>query len=198
MDRPAPNLSGGQQQRVALARTLVAQPQVLLLDEPLSNLDAKLRHQMRAELKNLQRQTGATSLYVTHDQEEALAVSDLIAVMHEGVILKVGEPLGIYKKPKHKYTADFLGQANFIPGKIVSHQNGIVDVETDVGSFPCKGAETPAGQTATVFFRPECVTIHAGEAPQRNLLVGTVAEFTFLGQMIDYTLVLRNGIRIKI
>ena len=116
-DRLAPNLSGGQQQRVALARALVAQPQVLLLDEPLSNLDAKLREQMRFELKSLQESFGITTVYVTHDQEEALALSDRIGLMHEGMLLEVGAPTDLYLRPAHRITADFLGTANFIAGQ---------------------------------------------------------------------------------
>ncbi len=117
-DRLAPNLSGGQQQRVALARALVAQPQVLLLDEPLSNLDAKLREQMRFELKALQESFGITTVYVTHDQEEALALSDRIGLMHEGALIEVGSPADLYLRPAHRVTADFLGTANFVPAQV--------------------------------------------------------------------------------
>ena len=117
-DRLAPNLSGGQQQRVALARALVAQPQVLLLDEPLSNLDAKLREQMRFELKALQESFGITTFYVTHDQEEAMVMSDLIAVMSEGQIIQLGSPHELYERPRTPFVADFIGRTNFLPGRL--------------------------------------------------------------------------------
>jgi len=114
-DRPAPQLSGGQQQRVALARALVAEPEVLLLDEPLCNLDAKLRVSMRSEIRDLQRRLGITTVYVTHDQQEALAISDVVVVMSKGRIVEVGAPGELYERPKHRFTADFIGAANLLP-----------------------------------------------------------------------------------
>ena len=118
-DRPAPKLSGGQQQRVAFARALVNEPKVMLLDEPLSNLDAKLRVQMRSEIKALQRRTNITTIFVTHDQAEALAISDQIAVMHGGTLIEVGSPHQLYTRPKRRFTATFLGLTNLIEGKVV-------------------------------------------------------------------------------
>src|SRR5437867_11033730 len=118
-DRPAPKLSGGQQQRVAFARALINEPKVMLLDEPLSNLDAKLRVQMRSEIKSLQRRTNITTIFVTHDQAEALAISDQIAVMHGGVLIEVGSPHQLYSRPTRRFTATFLGLTNLIDGKIV-------------------------------------------------------------------------------
>ncbi|MGH7831483.1 MAG: ABC transporter ATP-binding protein, partial [Candidatus Binatia bacterium] len=118
-DRPAPKLSGGQQQRVAFARALVNEPKVLLLDEPLSNLDAKLREQMRFEIKALQRRVNITTIYVTHDQSEALAISDQIAVMHGGKLIEVGSPHELYSRPKRKFTATFLGLTNLIEGRVL-------------------------------------------------------------------------------
>ena len=137
-DRLAPNLSGGQQQRVALARALVAQPHVLLLDEPLSNLDAKLREQMRFELKTLQESFGITTVYVTHDQEEALALSDRIGLMHEGALIEVGSPSDLYLRPAHRVTADFLGTANFVSAQVERNGSQPWDemlVATSIGSF---------------------------------------------------------------
>src|SRR5262245_37148814 len=119
-DRPAPRLSGGQQQRVAIARAIVGKPQVLLFDEPLSNLDAKLRVEMRSELRRIQRQIGLSSIYVTHDQAEALAVSDWIMVMKDGRIVERGRPLDIYRYPRHVFTAQFLGTTNLIAGIVES------------------------------------------------------------------------------
>ena len=119
-DRPAPRLSGGQQQRVAIARALVGKPQVLLFDEPLSNLDARLRMEMRGELRRIQKQIGLSSIYVTHDQSEALAVSDWIVVMKDGRVVERGRPLDIYRYPRHVFTAQFLGTTNLIPGTVES------------------------------------------------------------------------------
>ena len=137
VDRPAPRLSGGQQQRVAIARALVGRPQALLFDEPLSNLDAKLRGEMRKELRRLQRQIGLTSVYVTHDQAEALAISDWIVVMKEGRIIEVGTPTQIYRAPRHVFTAQFLGTTNLVPGKVEACDAaaGRVGVTTALGRF---------------------------------------------------------------
>ncbi len=162
-DRLAPNLSGGQQQRVALARALVAQPEVLLLDEPLSNLDAKLREQMRFELKALQESFGITTVYVTHDQEEALAMSDRIGLMHEGTLLEVGAPTQLYLRPAHRITADFLGTSNFVPATVESPGARPWDemlVTTAIGKFVAqRSAEWQPGVAAQLFFRPECVDL---------------------------------------
>ena len=121
-------LSGGQQQRVALARSLVVEPSILLLDEPLSNLDAKLRERMRGELKSLQRRTGITFVYVTHDQAEAMALSDRIAVFHQGVLQQYGRPRDIYERPANLFVADFMGIVNRLPGEIVERRDGQVRV----------------------------------------------------------------------
>src|ERR687885_790255 len=122
-------LSGGQQQRVAVARSLVVEPDILLLDEPLSNLDAKLRERMRTELKQLQRRTGITFVYVTHDQAEALALSDQIAVIHGGRLQQYGTPLEVYAKPANRVVADFMGLVNFLPACVVAAQNGAGEIE---------------------------------------------------------------------
>ena len=151
-DRLAPNLSGGQQQRVALARALVAQPEVLLLDEPLSNLDAKLREQMRFELKTLHESLNITTVYVTHDQEEALALSDQIGLMDEGVLLEVGVPTDLYLHPAHRITADFLGTANFVPAQVKRSGNQPGDemlVESPLGAFVARSSGV-AGRDAGV------------------------------------------------
>jgi iron(III) transport system ATP-binding protein len=123
-DRPAPYLSGGQQQRVALARALVYEPEVLLLDEPLSNLDAKVREQVREELRALQRQLNITTVYVTHDQIEALALSDVVAVMRDGKVLEVGTPRDLYERPRTRFVAQFLGTTNLLPGKLAQVEGG--------------------------------------------------------------------------
>ena len=202
-DRLAPNLSGGQQQRVALARALVAQPQVLLLDEPLSNLDAKLREQMRFELKSLQESFGITTVYVTHDQEEALALSDRIGLMHEGMLLEVGAPTELYLCPAHRITADFLGTANFIAGHVELAGNAAWDemlIATAIGKFAaCRSVEWQPGMAAELFFRPESIELMGesmadGPANHTSALVERV---TFLGNSAD--VILRCGeVRIRL
>jgi iron(III) transport system ATP-binding protein len=192
-DRLAPNLSGGQQQRVALARALVAQPQVLLLDEPLSNLDAKLREQMRFELKALQESFGITTVYVTHDQEEALALSDRIGLMHEGELIEVGSPADLYLRPAHRVTADFLGTANFIPAQVERNGSQPWDdmlLATPLGSFGAqRSVEWQPGMAAQLFFRPESVEFldepvpAADDAP--NHCSGFIERVTFLGNSAD-------------
>jgi iron(III) transport system ATP-binding protein len=201
-DRLAPNLSGGQQQRVALARALVAQPQVLLLDEPLSNLDAKLREQMRFELKALQESFGITTVYVTHDQEEALALSDRIGLMHEGALVEVGSPADLYLRPAHRVTADFLGTSNFIPAKVERNGGQAWDemsVTTPVGAFAAqRSAEWEPGMDAQLFFRPESVEFvdHPAEnAP--NVATGVVERVTFLGNSVDVILH-SNDIKLRV
>ncbi len=172
-------LSGGQQQRVALARALVVEPEVLLLDEPLSNLDAKLRVRVREELRELQRRLGQTTVYVTHDQEEALALSDRIAVMNEGRVLQVGTPEEIYLRPKNRFVAEFVGVANFLEGYWV----GPGVVRTGTGELRVAEAAAPQGR-ALLAVRPEEVRLHRG-APDGavNLLRGRVRSVTFLGSV---------------
>ena len=156
-------LSGGQQQRVALARSLVVEPSILLLDEPLSNLDAKLRERMRWELKALQRRTGITFVYVTHDQSEAMALSDRIAVMHQGEVMQLGPPREVYTRPANKTVADFMGLVNLIPGRVVraAGDDSLVAVGggTSVGVVLPPGAV--AGQAVQVAVRPESVSLTA-------------------------------------
>src|SRR5262249_55260276 len=156
--RPATQLSGGQQQRLAFARGLVREPQILLLDEPLSNLDAKLREQMRVELKRLQKSLGITTVYVTHDQSEALALSDEIAVFNAGRIVQRGTPQEIYRKPRSQFVADFIGSANFLTGTVqeASAADAVALVETKHGVFQCSfAAPLQAGQEVLVSARPE-------------------------------------------
>ena len=190
-DRLAPNLSGGQQQRVALARALVAQPEVLLLDEPLSNLDAKLREQMRFELKALHESLNITTVYVTHDQEEALALSDRIGLMHEGALLEVGAPGDLYLHPQHRITADFLGTANFIPAQVRNSGKQAGDkmlVESPLGPFVAhRSVEWQEGMPASLFFRPEYVEFYDGKSPgnETNTGTGIVERATFLGNSAD-------------
>ncbi len=162
--RMATRLSGGQQQRVALARAIVMQPLVLLLDEPLSNLDAKLRGQMRTELKHLQQRTGLTTVYVTHDQAEAMALSDRVIVMNNGVIEQVGSPSNVYEAPRSKFVADFVGTTNFIHGEIVEKEpsQNAVYVSTGSERLACaiNGDQCPAvGDRVILTIRPEKITV---------------------------------------
>ena len=181
-ERLPSQLSGGQQQRVALARSLVVEPGILLLDEPLSNLDAKLRERMRGELKQIQRRTGITFVYVTHDQAEALALSDEIAVMHLGVLQQYGPPRDIYSRPANRVVADFMGQVNFVPAKVT--EAGRITV----AGGPTLAAELPAGirvgDAVDLAVRPENIRLAAGG--NGVTMPGRVAELIFLGNMNEY------------
>jgi iron(III) transport system ATP-binding protein len=187
--RPATALSGGQQQRLALARGIVHEPKILLLDEPLSNLDAKLREQMRIELKRLQARLGITTVYVTHDQSEALALSDEIAVFEAGRIAQRGSPQEIYRAPSSRFVADFIGSANFIDGEASGPgRDGLVAVATAHGPFLCPfAAPVEPGTRVLIAARPEdlaLTTRHPGA--DLNVMTGKVAYRVFLGELIDY------------
>jgi iron(III) transport system ATP-binding protein len=190
-DRPAPYLSGGQQQRVALARALVSRPEVLLLDEPLSNLDAKLREDLRHEIKLLTRKLGITTLYVTHDQVEALAMSDRIAVMLEGEILQEGGPRDIYLRPRNDFVARFVGQVNFFSGTVrEAPAVGLGAVETGAGRITCTIPQgITVGAEVSVAVRPESLAARrAGNGSAivtGNAVHGKVDEAVFLGDSID-------------
>jgi iron(III) transport system ATP-binding protein len=174
-DRRPAQLSGGQQQRVALARTLVIEPEVLLLDEPLSNLDAKLRVEMRSELRRLQRKLGITAIYVTHDQEEANAVADRIAVLDQGRIQQIGVPLDLYDRPANRFVATFLGTTNLIEGSVDAEGRFVAG---DFALANVGGAPGPAA----ISIRPQDVTL----APQSNGIVAKVVECEFLGSHTRY------------
>jgi iron(III) transport system ATP-binding protein len=190
--RPATDLSGGQQQRLALARALVSEPPLLLLDEPLSNLDAKLREQMRFELKRLQRDLGITAVYVTHDQIEALAMSNIIAVMRQGRIEQLGRPRDIYTNPTSRFVADFIGTTNFIEGRIEGHESGgayRVRAAGGVLIAPSSHAFSP-GEPVTVSIRPEHVAIETAEQPEPGAgrLAGEVQTRAFMGESVDHVI----------
>jgi iron(III) transport system ATP-binding protein len=190
-DRPAPRLSGGQQQRVAIARAMVGRPQVLLFDEPLSNLDARLRLEMRSELRRIQRQVGLSSIYVTHDQAEALAVSDWIVVMKDGRIVERGRPLDIYRYPRHVFTAQFLGTTNLIAGTVeaVDAAAGRLKVSTPLGAIvgidPSRALT--AGARVRVSIRPEDLHETAGDgaAMPVNAFEGRLAFAIFAGVAVE-------------
>jgi iron(III) transport system ATP-binding protein len=186
-------LSGGQQQRVALARALVSNPKVLLLDEPLSNLDAKLREELRFEIKSLVRRMGITSVYVTHDQAEAMVISDRIAVMEAGNIVQIGTPQEIYAKPANRFVADFIGTMNFMPGEIVQvlQDRDQAYVHTEFSeNMLCTmpdGKVVKIGEKVYASIRPEDVEIFT-EPPQtgENLFKGIIAHKAYLGNFLYF------------
>jgi ABC-type Fe3+/spermidine/putrescine transport system ATPase subunit len=182
-ERPASKLSGGQQQRVALARALAFSPTVVLFDEPLSNLDAKLRAEMRVELRELQRRLDITSVYVTHDQEEALAISDRVIVMNVGVIEQIGTPEQIYNRPRSRFVADFVGSANIIKGKLSSD----CLFATDGGvTLKATAAHKPHGKESEVAIRTAYIDLEA--RPGDNHVPGTVRQRLFHGDFVQYVI----------
>jgi iron(III) transport system ATP-binding protein len=182
--RPAPMLSGGQQQRVALARAVASEPAVLLLDEPLSNLDAKLREDMRHEIKTLVRRLGTTTLYVTHDQLEALSMSDRVALVNDGNIVQEGAPRDVYLRPADSFAANFLGRTNLLEGTVADMAVG--SVETRWGVLRCAlPAWASQGSDVTIGFRPESVVLAEGRSAEDGLR-GKVAAASFVGDAVEY------------
>jgi iron(III) transport system ATP-binding protein len=175
-------LSGGQQQRVAVARALVLQPKVLLFDEPLSNLDAKLRKRMREEIRLLQQRLRITAIYVTHDQSEALAISDRIVVMHQGRVAQIGGPTELYRSPANRFVAEFIGEANFLSARLEPTGSGLADLVIGQQRL---AVSAPAGVTGTVtvLARPEAIRLRTGGSG----LPGLVKKVSYLGSSADYT-----------
>ncbi len=201
--RPS-ELSGGQQQRVALARTLVIEPRLLLLDEPLSNLDAKLRIQMRHELVRIQRDLGITSIYVTHDQEEALTLSTRIAVMSKGNVVQVGTPKEIYENPKSQEVADFVGTSNFFRAQVIEEVGDWVRVRTEEGFLlrvgGQEGVSLDIGSNLLLNIRPESLQIfYPHEIPSdENRIEGVVKTSAYLGSLVQYEVEVTKGKRVKV
>lgn len=197
-DRPATQLSGGQQQRLALARALVCEPKVLLLDEPLSNLDAKLREKMRIELRELQRTLKLTTIYVTHDQAEALSMSNMVAVMSQGKIIQEGKPREIYENPANKFTANFIGTTNFIAGKVVGDlvKDGARLVETPHGHLLCYvPGYLHNGASVLISVRPQNVLLSKEVAANaRNVFHGKLRVAVFLGEYFDCQIEVGNEV----
>jgi iron(III) transport system ATP-binding protein len=189
VDRRATQLSGGQQQRISLARALVRQPKVLLLDEPLSNLDAKLREQMRTELRLLQHRINITTIFVTHDQVEALSLSTRIAVMSKGKVVQEGPPRDIYLAPNGAFVADFVGATSFVSG-LVEQAGGPQEetiVATSMGTVRCRaGSEVGKGDEVTVAIRPESIKVTAEPLASDNCFRGEVKLGLFMGDAVDY------------
>jgi iron(III) transport system ATP-binding protein len=197
-DRLPSELSGGQQQRVALARSLVVEPGILLLDEPLSNLDAKLRERMRGELKELQRRTGITFVYVTHDQAEALALSDKIAVIQGGRLVQLGTPRDVYDRPASRQVADFMGLVNLVPATVATATGGRLTLRTGAGWTVEveSGLKLTPGARAELAIRPENVHLAAPEATTQSR--GKVADGTFLGSLMEYQVALADGTVLRV
>ena len=196
-------LSGGQQQRVALARALVLNPDVLLLDEPLSNLDAKIRVQVRAEIRKLQKELGITTIYVTHDQEEALTLSDRIAVINLGKLLQIGSPRDLYERPHNPFVADFIGINNLIPGNVqeINTTEKWVRVQTKVGPLLCTSDEQyKPGDRCMISVRPETASIRQSEDTQKefNRIAGTVSFASYIGNTIRYDVEINSEIIFKV
>jgi ABC-type Fe3+/spermidine/putrescine transport system ATPase subunit len=193
-------LSGGQQQRVALARALVLNPAILLLDEPLSNLDAKIRVQVRAEIRKLQKELGITTVYVTHDQEEALTLSDRIAVFDRGSLLQIGPPQELYERPASRFIADFIGINNLLDGRVESVDGGsALRVATQVGTLTVGTAHRlGAGDRCVVCVRPENARLRPDGGPETNRVDGKVAFAAYLGNTIRYDVDVGRGIALKV
>jgi iron(III) transport system ATP-binding protein len=183
-DRAPTQLSGGQQQRVALARALIMEPKVLLMDEPLSNLDAKLREEMRTEIRRIQKELNITSVYVTHDQIEAMTLSDRIVVMNQGIIEQIGTPVEIYRFPNSRFVADFIGRANFIPGDIQSKKNGNMRVKVLGETLELTNIKRDflQNEAVTLILRPEMVQVKK----LGGIFQGHVRRAVYLGNVIEY------------
>jgi len=200
-ERKPNQLSGGQQQRVALARALVIRPRCLLLDEPLSNLDAKLRLEMRTEIRRVCKEFKLTTVYVTHDQKEALSIADRMAILESGHILQVGTPREVYKRPTRKTVANFIGETDFLTGTVLGVVGGYVTVETEVGKFdgvlgdPAQAVAV--GAQVTICIRPECWELHRN-AETRNVVKGRIGESIYLGEVAQYDFVTAAGAKLKI
>jgi iron(III) transport system ATP-binding protein len=188
-ERKPNQLSGGQQQRVALARALVIRPSCLLLDEPLSNLDAQLRLEMRAEIRRVCKAFRMTTVYVTHDQKEALSVADRMAILESGKILQVGTPLDVYRKPRYKTVASFIGEIDFLSARVLGRDGSRLRVQTEIGEFLatcCDDANAPgAGANVTVAIRPESWRFTSENAKQ-NAVSGNIREVTYLGELAQF------------
>ncbi len=205
LDKRKPNqLSGGQQQRVALSRALVIEPAVLLLDEPLSNLDAKLRLQMRSQIRQICKNAGITAVYVTHDQKEALSMADKIAVLRHGQVMQVGPPRLLYARPTNRFVADFLGETNFVSAKVKSQNGNRILLESPAGllestTYP---ENLPGTGNVTCSIRPETLRVAHQSDPidlnQANCFAATQSEVVYLGEIAQYQLIVGDSLQLKV
>jgi iron(III) transport system ATP-binding protein len=201
--RKIQQLSGGQQQRVALARALVIRPKCLLLDEPLSNLDAKLRLEMRGEIRSICKQHGLTAIYVTHDRDEALSMADRMAIMESGKLVQIGTPTEVYRNPATRMVAEFIGETNFVEGRTLreSSRVGYHDVETPFGVLRGRTNDTTwqpsPGQPVVLSIRPEAMTF-ANLTDSTNRFPGRIIDTTYLGPTVQYLLQVQNGPLMKV
>lgn len=181
-------MSGGQQQRVALARALVVRPDCLLLDEPLSNLDAKLRLEMRSEIRRICRASGLTAIYVTHDQKEALSIADRMAVLNMGKIEQIGRPQDLYLKPRNRFVANFMGETNFLPGKVEAIAEGQIRIATPIGTLQSSNVPDPInpGDDVTVSIRPEAIKLSDQIHATPNVLDASVHDTIYLGEVAQH------------
>ncbi len=191
-DKMVSQLSGGQKQRVAIARALAVEPAVMLLDEPLSALDLKLRQHMRAELRAIQKRTGVTFIYITHDQGEALAMSDRVGVMSQGRLQQVANPRDIYNNPVNGFVASFVGENNILKGNVQAAADGMAGFETAIGTFKARLPETSAGKAVKLYVRPEHVAL-TNAAGAENSVPVTLTEVAFEGNFITVHAVTENG-----
>ena len=181
-DRRVPSLSGGQQQRIALARAIAVDPQVLLLDEPLSNLDAKLRDEMRSEIARICRERSLTAIYVTHDRREALSMGDRIALLDRGAIQQTGSPVELYKKPRSRFAASFLGDVNLLEGVVDGEENAMLRIRSEICVLYSSHVELKKGRT--VLIRPENISVNS-TAPSANRFEAEYLSGTFLGERCE-------------
>ena len=194
--RKPDELSGGQKQRVAIARALINRPKVLLLDEPLGALDLKLRKQMQVELKRLQKKLGITFIYVTHDQEEALTMSDRIAVMHGGILEQLDTPTEIYEHPKTRFVAGFIGESNIFDGKVIKVDGNALTVESEAGILKVYGEGFKVNEEMHVSIRPEYLAV--SKTPVEGFdMVGTIKDFIYQGTVVKTAIDLKNGQEVK-
>lgn len=193
-------LSGGQQQRIALARALVIRPRCLLLDEPLSNLDAKLRLEMRSEIRRVCHEFKLTTIYVTHDQKEALSIADRMAILENGRVLQVGTPGEVYRRPRSTTVAHFIGETDFVDGTVRGLTDGVIQVETAIGPFTGVAGDATAdwkdGEAVTLSIRPECWAL-SRDARGQNSVKGRIGESVYLGEVAQYEF-LAGGVSLKI
>lgn len=196
--RDASQLSGGQQQRVALARALVNRPKLLLLDEPLSALDARLRTQMQAELRKIQEQVGISFLYVTHDQEEAMTMSDRVCIMSHGRVIQAGRPQELYEHPRTAFVSSFLGRNNLLEGEIIQERNRIVLRVAARVEIPVGSAVAPRTERVVAAVRPEALAICFEEGANGSTLAGTVEELRFLGDRIEARVAIAPGLTLSV